>query len=43
MINLDFAFNAMSLSDSRVNDNLHGVFCKVNKAYLSSILPILVY
>ena len=26
MINLDFAFNAMRLSDSRVNDNLYGVF-----------------
>ena len=26
MIDLGFAFNAMSLSDSRVNDNLYGVF-----------------
>ena len=26
MINLDFAFNTMSLSDSRFNDNLYGVF-----------------
>ena len=26
MINLDFAFNAMRLSDSRVNDYLYGVF-----------------
>ena len=26
MINLDFAFNAMTLSDSMVNDNLYGVF-----------------
>ena len=25
MIDLGFAFNAMSLSDSRVNDNLYGV------------------
>ena len=43
IINLDLTFNAMRLSDSRVNDNLYGVFCKVNKAYLSSISPILVY
>ena len=27
MINPDFAFNAMRLSNSRVNDNLNGVFC----------------
>ena len=26
MINLDFAFNAMRLSDSRFNDNLYRVF-----------------
>ena len=26
MINLDYAFNAMRLSDSRVNGNLNGVF-----------------
>ena len=26
MIDLGFAFNAMSLSDSRVNDNLYGIF-----------------
>ena len=26
MIDLGFAFNVMSLSDSRVNDNLYGVF-----------------
>ena len=26
MINLDFVFNPMRLSDSRVNDNLYGVF-----------------
>ena len=41
MINRDFAFNAMKLSDSRVNENLYGVL--LSKAYLSSILPIMVY
>ena len=41
MINRDFAFNAMRLSDSRVNENMYGVL--LSKAYLSSILPIMVY
>ena len=44
MINPDFAFNGMRLSDSRVNENLYSVFLiLLFKAYLSIILPIMVY